>query len=475
MDRTARNRGRPGRRACRRCRPAPPRRWRTVFISDIHLGTPGCRADALLDFLRVTQCDWLFLVGDIITFTDTATNGQVKTVTLTQAMKDAGKASTTFTSPGDGNTLTVKATITDGVLGNTGPEASDTARLDLSNLNPVSPSTKQGVAIQITTDTNNDGTLNTTEINGATTASVRVNLPTDAKAGDVLVITGTGNDSQTLTLTAAQITAGNLTTTFTLPANGSKLEVTAKVTDAAGNTSNVATDVATVNTTPVGAPTVEISTDSNNDGFINRAELNGATNVSVKTTLPSGAAVGDTITVTDGTSTQTHTLVQADLDNGFVTDTFTAPVNGGTINVNATLTNSANNTSAAGTDKAVIDTSSFVDPTDSSKTGLKITLDTDGNNDGFINSAELTAQFKATITLPAQAAAGDTITLNASGNNPRTITLAAAQITAGQVVVSDLSATGDGTTFTVSASITDRAGNTSPSSTTGHVLRRFEA
>ena len=25
---------------------------RTVFISDVHLGTPGCRADALLDFLR---------------------------------------------------------------------------------------------------------------------------------------------------------------------------------------------------------------------------------------------------------------------------------------------------------------------------------------------------------------------------------------------------------------------------------------
>ena len=43
-----------------------PRRWRSVFISDIHLGTPGCRADALLDFLRATQCDWLFLVGDII-------------------------------------------------------------------------------------------------------------------------------------------------------------------------------------------------------------------------------------------------------------------------------------------------------------------------------------------------------------------------------------------------------------------------
>lgn len=39
---------------------------RTVFISDIHLGTPGCQAAALLDFLRVVECETLFLVGDII-------------------------------------------------------------------------------------------------------------------------------------------------------------------------------------------------------------------------------------------------------------------------------------------------------------------------------------------------------------------------------------------------------------------------
>jgi len=43
-----------------------PRRYRTLWISDVHLGTPGCRADALLDFLRRTECDTLFLVGDII-------------------------------------------------------------------------------------------------------------------------------------------------------------------------------------------------------------------------------------------------------------------------------------------------------------------------------------------------------------------------------------------------------------------------
>ena len=39
---------------------------RTIWISDLHLGTPGCQADALLHFLRVTECETLYLVGDII-------------------------------------------------------------------------------------------------------------------------------------------------------------------------------------------------------------------------------------------------------------------------------------------------------------------------------------------------------------------------------------------------------------------------
>ncbi|MCH8180446.1 MAG: UDP-2,3-diacylglucosamine diphosphatase [Proteobacteria bacterium] len=39
---------------------------RTVWISDVHLGTPGCQANALLDFLKRVECDTLYLVGDII-------------------------------------------------------------------------------------------------------------------------------------------------------------------------------------------------------------------------------------------------------------------------------------------------------------------------------------------------------------------------------------------------------------------------
>jgi len=41
-------------------------RLRTVWISDVHLGTPGCQAAALLDFLRTVECDTLYLVGDVI-------------------------------------------------------------------------------------------------------------------------------------------------------------------------------------------------------------------------------------------------------------------------------------------------------------------------------------------------------------------------------------------------------------------------
>ncbi len=45
---------------------ADVRRYRSVFISDIHLGTRGCQADLLLDFIRHVECDRLYLVGDII-------------------------------------------------------------------------------------------------------------------------------------------------------------------------------------------------------------------------------------------------------------------------------------------------------------------------------------------------------------------------------------------------------------------------
>jgi hypothetical protein len=49
--------------------PSPHRavvKVRALFISDVHLGTPGCQADPLVDFFRSHEAETLFLVGDIV-------------------------------------------------------------------------------------------------------------------------------------------------------------------------------------------------------------------------------------------------------------------------------------------------------------------------------------------------------------------------------------------------------------------------
>lgn len=42
------------------------RQYRSIFLSDIHLGTRGCRAEILLDFLKHNESDNLYLIGDIV-------------------------------------------------------------------------------------------------------------------------------------------------------------------------------------------------------------------------------------------------------------------------------------------------------------------------------------------------------------------------------------------------------------------------
>jgi UDP-2,3-diacylglucosamine pyrophosphatase LpxH len=43
-----------------------PKRVRTLFLSDVHLGSRGCQAERLLDFLRNYETATLYLVGDIV-------------------------------------------------------------------------------------------------------------------------------------------------------------------------------------------------------------------------------------------------------------------------------------------------------------------------------------------------------------------------------------------------------------------------
>lgn len=44
----------------------PVHQYRSIFLSDLHLGTRNSQADLLLDFLKYNEADHIYLVGDII-------------------------------------------------------------------------------------------------------------------------------------------------------------------------------------------------------------------------------------------------------------------------------------------------------------------------------------------------------------------------------------------------------------------------
>ena len=81
-----------------------PQRFRTIWISDIHLGTTGCQAERLLEFLRATESETLYLVGDIIDgwqlkrrwYWDQSHNNVVQTV-----LKKAKKGTNVVFVPGN--------------------------------------------------------------------------------------------------------------------------------------------------------------------------------------------------------------------------------------------------------------------------------------------------------------------------------------------------------------------------------------
>lgn len=43
-----------------------PLRFRSIWISDVHLGIRACKAEFLLDFLKQTESEYLYLIGDMI-------------------------------------------------------------------------------------------------------------------------------------------------------------------------------------------------------------------------------------------------------------------------------------------------------------------------------------------------------------------------------------------------------------------------
>ncbi|MBU3024300.1 gliding motility-associated C-terminal domain-containing protein [Zobellia galactanivorans] len=382
--------------------------------------------------------------GDTVTITDG--NGGSQTVVLTATDITNGFIDVVIASPGDTGTIVVTAIITD-VAGNVGADsASDTAVLDLTD--PSAPT------ITITEDTNDDGLINATELSGAIDA--RVSLPGDAEVGDMVTVTDGNGNSQEVELTATDIGNTYVDVVIANPGDKGTIVVTAKLTDVAGNVGpDSPTDTAVLDIIAPGVPTVIISEDGNDDEFINNNELSG--DIDVEISLPSNAAEGDTVSITDGNgNAQDVILTAAEASNGFILVTIVNPGDGGTIVVTANLTDVAGNVGAdSASDTAVLDLTGPSAPT--------VEIVEDANNDGLIGQNELSGAIDVRVSLLGDAEEGDTVTVTDGNGNSQDVVLTATHI--GNAYVDVVVANpGNNGTIVVTAKLTDVAGNVGPDS-----------
>jgi len=81
-----------------------PIKCRSVFVSDLHLGSAGCKAALFLDFLQAIECEHLFLVGDIIDFWVSKKQGkwnQTHTDAVQALLGFSGRGTTLYLTPGN--------------------------------------------------------------------------------------------------------------------------------------------------------------------------------------------------------------------------------------------------------------------------------------------------------------------------------------------------------------------------------------
>ncbi len=198
---------------------------------------------------------------------------------------------------------------------------------------------------------NGGGGINAAEASDGTPVVVGL-TGTGAAAGNTLTVNW-GGQTVNYTLLATDITGGSATVTVppaTIAAQGQgTFDVTATLTDAAGNTSaDSAAASVTVDTLAPAAPSIT-AIPENGGGGINAAEASDGTPVVVGLT-GTGAAAGNTLTVNWGGQTVNYTLLATDITGGSATVTVppaTIAAQGqGTFDVTATLTDAAGNTSA---------------------------------------------------------------------------------------------------------------------------------
>ena len=197
--------------------------------------------------------------------------------------------------------------------------------------------------------------VNSTENNDGVQVNVTAG-PGGYSAGDTITVSVTRPDATTATVsrvvTAAEVTAGVAVVSVPAQTVQGAYQLTATVTDLAGNVSPVsAAGAFTLDTVAPAAPTIAVVEAA--DGYINDAEAISGGGVPVTVTLPAGALAGERVQVTltgpGAPATIEYTLTGADVGAGTASVLVpTASVaNNGSYTATAVLVDAAGNASTA--------------------------------------------------------------------------------------------------------------------------------
>jgi large repetitive protein len=304
-------------------------------------------------------------------------------------------------------------------------------------------------------------TINAAEATSGGGVPVDVVLPTNAAVGDVITVSIDGSTPVSYTLTAADVAAITTPISILIPtadiaaAGQGPAVVTTLYTDAAGNADAPVTIDLEVDTVVPSSPSVAIPSGP----AINASEA--ASDVPVAVTLPTGAAVGDIITVSiDGSTPVSHTVTAADVAaigtpiNVLIPAADIAAAGQGPAVVTTTYADAAGNMAAPVTTDLAIDTAGPASPMVAVAEGPTINA-TEAASGGGVPVA---------VTLPANAAVGDVITISIDGSTPVSYTVTAADVAAIATPISvliptaDITAAGQGPAM-VTTTYADAAGN----------------
>ena len=304
--------------------------------------------------------------GSTVTLVVTDINGNQQTLITT--VNPDGSFSVDVTTPLPDGSYTVTASVTD-PAGNTGT-ATDDGSVD---------STAPTVTVDAP-DNTNDSTPTITGTSDATPGSTVT-----------LVVTDANGNQQTLTTTV--LPDGSYSADVVTPLPDGGYDVTASVTDPAGNR-GTASDDGSVDT----IANITVSLDDVNAGNVANAPISGTSDVGPNrtVTLVISDANGDKVTVTAVT----------DADGNYQTSADLSGLADGNLTVVASVTDAAGNRAEARDDTTLLDTT----PPD-----VSIALDADITADDVINAAEAGQQIPVSGTVSGEFNDGDTVTLTVNG------------------------------------------------------------